>query len=221
MTESPARRRPRREPTGRPELDSLLAGLAEVDRELEERVVKREEIYRGRYMVFERDEIVRPDGSEAARDIVVHPGAVVIAPLDDARRLLLVAQYRMANGGSLLELPAGTLDTHDGVIENPDAAAHRELEEETGYRAGRMERLGGYYSAPGFLTEYLTLYLATDLQPAGHDRLGPDEDERLRVVPLPWRDAVTAVEAGVIEDAKSVAGILLLARRLEARGGEP
>jgi ADP-ribose pyrophosphatase len=118
----------------------------------------------------------------------------------------------------MLELPAGTLDTHDGVVEDPLPAAHRELEEETGYRAGSMERIGGFWSAPGFSTEYLTLYCATDLRPAGENRLGPDEDENLRLSRLPWREAVAAVEGGVIEDAKSIAGILLLARRLEAEG---
>jgi ADP-ribose pyrophosphatase len=81
-----------------------------------------------------------------------------------------------------------------------------------------MERICGFWSAPGFSTEYLTLYLATDLRQAGDTRLSPDEDENLRVSRLAWRDAVAAVEAGVIEDAKSIAGILLLARRLEADG---
>jgi ADP-ribose pyrophosphatase len=118
----------------------------------------------------------------------------------------------------MLELPAGTLDTHDGAIEDPLLAAHRELEEETGYRAGSMERIGGFWSAPGFSTEYLTLYFATDLRHADERRLGPDEDENLRLSRLPWRQAVAAVEGGVIEDAKSIAGILMLARRLEAEG---
>ena len=81
-----------------------------------------------------------------------------------------------------------------------------------------MTRLGGFWSAPSFSTEYLTLYLATDLRPAGDNRLSPDEDEDLRLSRLPWRDAVAAVEAGVIEDAKSIAGILMLARRLEEQG---
>ena len=161
---------------------------------------------------------MRPDGSESSRDIVVHPGAVVVAPLDAEGRLCLVIQYRLAGGGAMLELPAGTLDVHDGVVEDPESAAHRELEEETGYRAGRMERLGGYYSAPGFLTEYLSLFLATDLRPALEDRLSPDADERIRLVRLHWRDAISAIDAGVIEDSKSIAGILLLARRLEAQG---
>ena len=119
----------------------------------------------------------------------------------------------------MLELPAGTLETHDGVVEDPLLAAHRELEEETGYRAGQMERIGGFWSAPGFSTEYLTLYLATDLRPAIEGRLSPDEDEHLRLHRIEWRDAVAAVETGIIEDAKSIAGILLIARRLESPTG--
>lgn len=118
----------------------------------------------------------------------------------------------------MLELPAGTLDVRDGAVEDPLVAAYRELEEETGYRAGSMERIGGFWSAPGFSTEYLTLYLATGLSPAVDGRLSPDDDENLRLSPLPWREAVAAVESGVIEDAKSIAGILWLARRLEASG---
>jgi ADP-ribose pyrophosphatase len=199
-------------------LDALVDQLEAADREFEERPVERREVFRGRIVSVESDEVVRPDGSKARRDIIVHPGAIVVAPLDSDGRLLLVAQYRMAAGGSLLELPAGTLDVHNGVIEDPEKAAHRELEEETGRRAGKMERLGGYYSAPGMITEYLTLFLATDLRPADGDRLGPDEDENLNLVPISWRDAVAAVEAGVIEDAKSVAGILWVARILEREG---
>ena len=218
MTDSPARRRPNRAPTGRPLLDSLLDGLRQADADLEEVVVDRRSLYTGRYMTFEVDRLARDDGSESLRDVVVHPGAVVVAPLDSAGHLLLVTQYRVPCGGAMLELPAGTLDTHDGVVEDPLVAAHRELEEETGYRAGSMERIGGFWSAPGFSTEYLTVYLATDLRAAGESRLDPDEDENLLLSRLPWRDAVAAVEGGVIEDAKSVAGILLLARRLEAEG---
>jgi ADP-ribose pyrophosphatase len=218
MTPPFADRKARHAHTGRPVLDAIVTELAAADAELEERVVEREDIYRGRYIVLEKDTIVRPDGSESSRDIVVHPGAVVVAPLDAEGQLCLVIQYRLAGGGAMLELPAGTLDVHDGVVEDPESAAHRELEEETGYRAGRMERLGGYYSAPGFLTEYLSLFLATDLRPALEDRLSPDADERIRLVRLHWRDAISAIDAGVIEDSKSIAGILLLARRLEAQG---
>jgi ADP-ribose pyrophosphatase len=218
MPDHPARRRPNRAPTGQPLLDSLLDELRDADIALEERVVDRRPVHTGRYMAFEADRVVRGDGSESSRDIVVHPGAVVVAALDADDRLLLVAQYRLACGGAMLELPAGTLDVRDGAVEVPLVAAYRELEEETGYRAGSMERIGGFWSAPGFSTEYLTLFLATDLRPAGEGRLSPDEDENLQLSRLHWRDAVAAVESGVIEDAKSVAGILWLARRLESAG---
>ncbi|MFI5259101.1 MAG: NUDIX hydrolase [Candidatus Limnocylindrales bacterium] len=218
MDDSPARRRPNRAATGRPLLDSLLDELRDADATLKERVVERRPLYAGRYMVFEAERVARSDGSESSRDIVVHPGAVVVAPLDADGRLLLVTQYRVPCGGAMLELPAGTLEVRDGAAEDPLGAAHRELEEETGFRAESMERMGGFWSAPGFSTEYLTLYLATGLRPALEARLSPDEDEDLRLSRLPWRDAVAAVEAGVIEDAKSIAGILWLARRLEASG---
>lgn len=218
MSDSPARRRPNRAATGQPQLDSLLDDLRDADADLEERVVSRRSLHTGRYMVFEEDRIVRGDGSESSRDIVVHPGAVVIAPLDLEGRLLLVTQYRVPCSGAMLELPAGTLEVHDGMAEDPLAAAHRELEEETGYRAGSMERIGGFWSAPGFSTEYLTLYLATNLRAADDGRLKPDEDEDLRLSKVHWRDAIAAVEGGVIEDAKSIAGILLVARRLETEG---
>ena len=218
MPDSPARRTPSRTPTGKPGLDLIVDELRAADVELREAVEERQTLHQGRYMTFEVDRIRRDEGSESTRDIVVHPGAGVIAALDSDDRLLFVTQFRLPCDGALLELPAGTLDTHDGAIEDPLLAAHRELEEETGYRAGSMERAGGFWTAPGFSTEYLTLYFATDLRPADEDRLGPDEDENLRLSRLPWREAVAAVEGGVIEDAKSIAGILLLARRLEAEG---
>ena len=210
MTDSPARKRPNRRPTGQPAVDALLDELRDADSALEERVLERRLLHSGRFMTFEHARVAR-DGGESERDIVVHPGAVVIAPVDAEGRVLMVIQYRLASGGALLELPAGTLDVQDGVIEDPLQAAHRELEEETGYRAGSMELLGGFWSAPGFSTEYLTLFLARDLVPAVEGRLGPDEDEKLRLIHVPWRDAEAAVKAGVVEDAKSVAGILWLA----------
>ena len=218
MPNSPARRKPSRIPTHRPELDELLAKLEIADATLAETVIERKTLYRGRYMTFETDRVVRSDGLESGRDLVIHPGAVAILPLDDHGRLLCVRQFRVAAGGAMLEIPAGTLDvSEDGAVEDPEVAAHRELEEETGYRAGSMERLTGFWTAPGFSTEYLTLYLATDLRPANDNRLGPDEDERLELTRIDWRVAVAAVEAGLVEDAKSVAGILWLARRLEAQ----
>jgi 8-oxo-dGTP pyrophosphatase MutT (NUDIX family) len=210
-----ARFRPNRIRPGVPALDRIVDGMARADAEMEQVVVERDVVYSGRILTAERDVARTAGGDLVTRDVVIHPGAVVVAPLDDRGRLVMVTQYRLPAGGTLLELPAGTLDIHDGAVEDPLDAAHRELEEETGFRAGSMERIGGYWSAPGFSTEYLTLYLATDLREAGADRRSPDADEELGVVALPLADAVAAVEAGLIEDAKSIAGILLVARRIE------
>jgi ADP-ribose pyrophosphatase len=125
----------------------------------------------------------------------------------------LVRQYRVAVGAALLEVPAGGLDImDDGLKEEPEAAARRELEEETGLRAKTWRHLASFFSAPGFTEEELHLFLATDLSPAHEDRLGPDEDERLILSWLPWREAVAAAERGEIRDAKSIVGLFWLAR---------
>jgi len=125
--------------------------------------------------------------------------------------------FRLAAGRTLLEVPAGTLDRGaDGSLEDPDLAARRELEEETGFRAGSWEHLGAFWTAPGFATELMHLYLARDLVPADGARLGPDDDERLELEHVPWREAVAAAEQGGIADAKTLVGVLWLARILEA-----
>ncbi|MEO8208450.1 MAG: NUDIX hydrolase, partial [Chloroflexota bacterium] len=125
------------------------------------------------------DEIATPDGGRSTRDIVAHPGAVAIVALDGDDAVLMVRQFRLAAGRTLLEIPAGTLDRDaDGRVEDPDLAAPRELEEETGFRAASWQYLGAFWTAPGFATELMHLYLARDLAPAGENRLGPDEDER-------------------------------------------
>jgi len=133
--------------------------------------------------------------------------------LDGEDRVALVRQWRLPANAALLEIPAGGIAVIDGVKEDPGVAARRELEEETGMRAGTWLKLAEFYSAPGFTEELMHLYLATDLEPASADgRLGPDEDERLILEWRPWRDAVAAVVIGEIRDAKSVAGLLWLER---------
>lgn len=184
------------------------------DDPLAERVVDSRIVHRGRYLAFRIDTIERADGSRTTRDVAEHPGAVTMIALDPDDRVLLVRQWRSATGGALLELPAGTLDRDDaGRTEDPAEAARRELEEETGYRAGRWQELGQFWTAPGFATEKMHLYLATDLTPAeGDGRLGPDEDEHLELHAVPWRDAVAMAERGEIRDAKSLVGLFWLAR---------
>ena len=186
---------------------------------LTERLVASELLHRGRFLEFRVDTVERADGRRAQRDVAVHPGAVAIVAVDPEGRVLLVRQYRHPAGQALLEIPAGTLDRDpaSGATEDPDAAARRELEEETGYRAAGWERLTDFWTAPGFATERIFLYLATDLAAAGPDRRAPDEDESLELVRLPWREAVAAAERGDIRDAKSLIGITWLERRMKVR----
>jgi ADP-ribose pyrophosphatase len=201
-------------PTGtrRPAVD--VSATKPTVEDLTERVVSTEVLHTGHYLDLRIDTIERPDGSTARREIVGHPGAVAIIAIDPNDQVLLVRQFRLPAGRVLLEIPAGTLDKDaaTGEIEDPDVAAARELEEETGYRAGRWQKLASFWTAPGFATENMHLYLATELTPAHTDRLGPDDDERLLLDRLPFDEAVEALERGVIADAKSMVGLLWVAR---------
>lgn len=182
---------------------------------LAERVVGSRVVHHGRYLEVQVETTERADGSRHERDVVRHPGAVAVVAVDDGDRLLLVRQWRQPAGRSLLEIPAGTLDRDPGTggIEDPELASRRELEEETGYRAGRWEKLGAFWTAPGFASELMHLYLATDLVGAGPGRLTPDADEALELVRVPVAEAIAAAGRGNVHDAKSLIGILLLARR--------
>jgi ADP-ribose pyrophosphatase len=197
-------------PDGEPPLDPGLP-----DDELVERVVDSRVLHKGRYLTFRVDTIERADGSRSERDLVGHPGAVAIVAIDRDDNVLLVHQWRTATSSVLLEIPAGTLDVDEttGRTEDPDLAARRELEEETGYRAGSWQKLAEFWTAPGFASERMHLYLATELTPAHPDeRLGPDEDEHLRLERRPFGAAIDALDAGEIADAKSIAGLLWVAR---------
>jgi len=189
-----------------------------IEERLAERVIDSVVVHRGRYLEVRVETTERADGSRHRRDIVRHPGAVAIVALDEADRLLLVRQWRQPAGRSLLEIPAGTLDRDPatGAIEDPELASRRELEEETGYRAQRWEKFGSFWTAPGFASELMHLYLATGLVAAGHGRLTPDADEALELMRLPVADAQAAVERGDVHDAKTLIAILLLGRRQSA-----
>jgi ADP-ribose diphosphatase len=175
-----------------------------------ERTLRSTRAFAGRLISVRVDEVERPDGGRATREIVEHPGAVAILAWDGAR-LAMVRQWRHAAGDALLEIPAGTTEAG----EEPLATARRELEEEMGVAADTWVRGPAFYTAPGFCTERLTLFLATDLRDV--DSQAPD-DEQIECEWLPLRDALDGVEDGRIADAKSIVGVLWLAARLTDSG---
>jgi ADP-ribose pyrophosphatase len=181
---------------------------AGVEDPLRERLIDTEVIKHGRILEFRIDTVEAADGHRSTRDIAGHPGGVCVVAIDAEDRVLFVRQWRHATGGALLEIPAGTLDRHDdGSVEEHAGAAARELEEETGSIAGTWRYLGAFYTAPGFTSELMHLYLATDLRAADAGGLGPDEDERLELRPIPFAEAVAMAERGEIRDAKSLIGL--------------
>jgi ADP-ribose pyrophosphatase len=181
------------------------------DEHLIETTVDRRVVHRGQFITFRVDTIVDAEGGRHTREVVEHPGAVCVIPVL-GEDVLLVRQYRTAVAKVMLELPAGKLDlVADGVTEDPDVAAPRELGEETGFHAQTWRKLGRFWTAPGFTDELMHLYLATDLEPLENYR-GPDEDEFLDLVRMPWREAVAMAEDGRIDDAKTLLGLLRVAR---------
>ena len=153
----------------------------------------------------------RHAGGVRVRDVVEHPGSVVVVPLVSEDEVCLVEVVRVAVGGTLLELPAGTLDREEPLA----AAAARELAEETGYRAAAVEAAGSFWMSPGILRERMHLFVATGLV-AGPQELEPGEQIRIR--PVAWREAIAMCLDGRIEDAKTIAGLLLVDARRRAEG---
>jgi len=188
-----------------PEFPPLAAGDSALGRE---ETLSSRRLYEGAVVRLRVDRVRMPSGREAVREVVEHSGAVTIVAVDREGHVLLVRQYRHPTGRSLLELPAGTLDRD----EEPEACAARELAEETGFRAGRLQRLGGFFVSPGYSTEYIQAYLATDLEPGS---AGGDDEEEIQVLALPLVEVLRLVEAGELEDAKSLAALLLYLRRGE------
>jgi ADP-ribose pyrophosphatase len=170
-----------------------------------ERTVSSRRAFSGRLLALRVDEVELESGRRATREVVEHPGAVAVLAWD-GERLAAVRQWRQAAGAELLEIPAGTCEPG----ESPLATAQRELAEECGLTAARWEEGPAFYTAPGFSTELLTLFLATDLHPVDAQ---PPEDEALERSWLTRADALAAIDDGRIRDAKSMVGILWLARR--------
>lgn len=163
--------------------------------------VRSEEIFRARVFTLRKDTLRFEDGREMERVVVAHPGAVVVVAVEGSD-LFFVRQPRYAAGETLLELVAGTLEPG----EEPAVTAGRELQEEAGFKAARLTKLGEFYSAPGFCSELLHLYLAEELTPS---RLPGDEDEEISVERYSIDEALAMARRGEFRDAKTLAGLLL------------
>ncbi|MCS7263651.1 MAG: NUDIX hydrolase [Armatimonadetes bacterium] len=179
---------------------------------LEERMLNSEKIFEGRLIGLRRDEVQLSDGRKSVREVVIHPGAIAVVPIMNDGKVLLVRQFRYAVGKTLIEIPAGTLN----LDETPEECAQRELSEETGFTAGKLERLTSLYLAPGYSTELIYLFIATELKPTEGER---DQDEILEVVKMPLEEAIVAIERGEIQDAKTIAALLLVKKRLSGLNG--
>jgi len=169
--------------------------------ELYEKTLSRRSVFRGRILDVHLDEVALPNGAQAEREVVDHPGGVAILALDENNNVLTVTQYRYVYGKTLLEIPAGKLERG----EDPYAAALRELREETGALTDSLTPLGEIYPTPGFCNEIIRLYLARDLSWGDMD---PDEDEFLDVARIPFDEMLQMVLSGDIKDGKTNIAIL-------------
>lgn len=169
---------------------------------MEEKVIHSERIFQGRVVNLRLDTVQLPNGRTTQREIVEHRGAVAIVPLLDDRTVLMIRQFRLAANEVLLEVPAGTLEP----AESPEICAARELQEETGYRAGTIRRIFSQFLAPGYSQEILHVFLAQDLEPTTQQS---EEDEHVEVVTVPLASAVDMVLDGQIKDAKTIAALLV------------
>jgi ADP-ribose pyrophosphatase len=157
-------------------------------------------VFKGRVLTLNLETVTLPNGATVELEIVRHPGAAAIVPMKDERTVVLIRQFRLAAGGFIYEIPAGKL--HPG--EDPRACAEREIEEEIGYRAERIERLETFFTAPGFTDEVMHLFKATELTKT-QQRL--DHDEVLEVVEMPLEKAIELIRDGTIRDAKTIVGL--------------
>jgi ADP-ribose pyrophosphatase len=164
-----------------------------------ERVVDTQHVYRGRAVHIRVDSVVKPNEKKTTREVVEHVDCVVILPVDQNGNILLVRQYRHAVDRELLEIPAGSIDPG----ETPEQAATRELREETGYKPGKLEGLGGFYAAPGYCTEYLHFFRATRLEKSP---LTAEDTDEIEVVPVNPAEVPSLIASGQICDAKTIAG---------------
>jgi ADP-ribose pyrophosphatase len=168
----------------------------------------RQIVFTGRKIQVALETTTAADGTPLRRDVVIHPGAVAILPLVDDSHICLLRNRRVIIGETLLEIPAGTLEPN----EPPEAAAVRELAEETGYRAGRWRKLAEFFPSPGVLSERTHLFLARDLTPGA---MRPEKDEDLEPEVVAWEQALAWALDGTVRDAKTLVALLLWSRLRE------
>jgi len=168
----------------------------------EEKTLSSQLIYDGRAVRLRIDTVRMPGGRETTREIVEHADCVAIIAIDAEDNILLVNQFRKPVEKRLLEIPAGGIEPGEG----PEDCVRRELREETGFLPKKVERLGGFYSTPGYGTEYLHLYLATELVPSP---LQAEDSESIKLVRVPLSEITGLITSGSICDAKSIAGLLM------------
>jgi ADP-ribose pyrophosphatase len=168
------------------------------------KIVSSEVLFQGRLFALRRDRVIEPSGVRATREIILHPGSVVVLPVVPDGRLVLIRQYRHATSQSLWELVAGHKEADESFLQG----AHRELAEETGYTASKIRKLLEVFPSPGLLGEKMVIFLATGLR-AG--KAHPEDDENITQRLLTLRVAERWIRSGKIRDSKSVAGILYYA----------
>ena len=176
----------------------------------EERTLTSKRVYEGRAVNLRVETVEKPNGKKTTREIVEHGDCVAIVAIDADDNVLLVRQFRKAVDRMLLEVPAGGIDPG----ESPVDCVRRELREETGYLPERVELLGGFYSTPGYCTEYLYLYLASDLSP---NPLYAEDTEGIELVRVPLAEIPGLIASGEICDAKSIAGLLVFIAKCQRK----
>ena len=178
----------------------------------EEKTLSSKRIYEGRAVRLRVDTVKMPGGRETTREIVEHSDCVAIIALDDKENVLLVSQFRKAVEKELLEIPAGSIEPGEKLEE----CVRREMREETGFLPKKVERLGGFYSSPGFCTEYLHFFLATELISSP---LQAEDSQSIKLVRVPLSEVPDLIASGSICDAKSIAALLFfLEQRKSAKG---
>ena len=174
-----------------------------------EETLSSETVFKGRVIALRVDAVRLPNGRSGVREVVEHVESVVIVPVSEDGDVLLVRQHRYPVGETVLEAPAGKVDAGETPLE----CARRELREEIGYDAGTLRSLGWFWASPGFCTEKMHAFLATDL---AYSPLEPDDDEEIETISLPAGQAVEQARSGLLRDSKTIAALLMAAPSLGA-----